>query len=584
MRLVGPNCLGVLNTDPAIGLNATFAPNAPPIGHIAFLSQSGAMGIAVIDEIRALGIGLSSFASVGDKADLSSNDFLSFWEHDTATEVVLLYLESFGNPRKFSRIARRVARRKPIVVVKGGRSGAGAQAAGSHTGALLSASDATVQALFEQAGVIPTDTLGELFDVAMLLASQPPPRGPRVGIVSNGGGLGILCADACDAAGLDVVALPDELANALRTGALEGASLRNPVDLLAAATPEHFEHAIRLLGASGAVDAVIALYVPPMISDPVEIARAIRRGATDVPLAAVLAMADPPLAELDDGSTQIPAFRFPENAARAVARAAAYGRWLAEPDEPTPVSDADVLAGASIVARALERGPGWLEPDEVAALLDAHRIPRPAQVVVSDVDGAAAAIGAVGAPVALKAVAPGLVHRTDAGAVVVGLRDEITLRHASEAMAADVAASGYDLTGFVVQAMAPAGVEMLVGVVADPMFGSVVACAAGGTAAEVLGDSAVRLGPLTTRTAGKMLRSLRTFPLLEGFGVRHAVTSLRWRICWCVCRRSPRPIPRAAEIECNPVVVGASGVLAVDARARVQSPPSRAPEPALPAT
>jgi acyl-CoA synthetase (NDP forming) len=587
MRLVGPNCLGVLNTDPAVSLDASFAPGDPPPGGVAFLSQSGALGIAVIDAVRELGLGLSSFVSIGDKADLSGNDFLAYWERDPGTDVILLYLESFGNPRKFSRVARRVARRKPIVAVKGGRSAAGAHAAGSHTGALLAASDSTVQALFEQAGVIPTDTLGELFDVATLLSAQPAPRGRRVGILSNGGGLGILCADACAAAGLEVVALGAGLRRELRGELLAGAALGNPIDLLAAASPDHFERTVRALARSGEVDAVIAIYVPPMVSEPPEVAAAVRRaaGAGGVPVVAVMAMADPPLDALADGALRVPAFRFPENAARAVARAARYGAWLEAGEEAAPAVEADALGAASVLATALERGPGWLEPAEVAALLDAYRIPRPAQLDAGDPEAAAAAARALGGPVALKAVAPGLVHRTDAGAVTPGLRTPAEVRAEAEAMAARVRAGGRDATGFVVQRMAPAhGVEMLAGVVADPVFGPVVACAAGGTAAEVLGDSAVRLGPLTRRGAAEMLRSLRTFALLDGFrgAPRCDVASLEELLLRLSALAEAHP--EVAEVECNPAIVGPEGTLAVDARVRVQPPRSARPEPALPPT
>ncbi|MDX6701429.1 MAG: hypothetical protein QOF26_1655, partial [Baekduia sp.] len=253
MRLVGPNCLGVLNTDPAVRLNATFAPAQPPAGRVGFLSQSGALGIAVIEAAAGLGIGISSFASVGDKADLSGNDFLSYWEQDDRTDIVLLYLESFGNPRKFSRVARRVAARKPVIAVKGGRTRAGARGAGSHTGALLAASDSVVDALFHQAGVVRTDTLGELFDVASMLARQPPPTGSRVGIVTNGGGLGILCADACEAAGLEVPETPADVTDALRGVVPAEAALGNPVDLLATASPEQFAAAIDGFAGSSAV-------------------------------------------------------------------------------------------------------------------------------------------------------------------------------------------------------------------------------------------------------------------------------------------------------------------------------------------
>jgi acyl-CoA synthetase (NDP forming) len=583
MRLVGPNCLGVMSTDPHIRLDASFAPRRPPPGRVAFLSQSGALAIAAADTARERELGLSSFVSVGNKADLSGNDFLAYWEGDPRTAVVLLYLESFGNPRKFARVARRVARTKPIAVVKGGRSAAGLQAAGSHTGALLAGSDATVQALFEQAGVIPTDTLGELFDVATLLADQPAPAGPRVGIVTNGGGLGILCADACAAAGLDVAALPEAVQRDLGATVAAGAGLRNPIDLLAAATPAQFEATVAALGASGSVDAVIAIYVPPMISDPGDVAAAILRGAgrAGVPVAAVLAMADPPRDARAGDGVRVPCFRLPENAAGAVARAARYGAWRAGPPDDDAGIEGEAGVAAAIVAGALARGPGWLEPEETAALLDAYGIARVVQRTVPSVRAAAAAAREIGFPVALKAVAPGLVHRTDAGAVQIGLRSAAAIAREGAAMRARLARSGIRVTGFVVQAMAPIGVEMLAGVVADPTFGPVVACAAGGTSVELLGDSAIRLTPLGRRRAGEMVRSLRTFPLLDGYRGAprcdsEALVDLLVRL-----GALAEAHPEVAEIECNPVMVHPGGAVAVDARARVQQSPPRLPEPAL---
>jgi len=599
MRLVGPNCLGVIDTDPAVRLDASFAPTQPPPGHVAFLSQSGALGIAVIDTARELGIGLSSFVSVGDKADLSGNDFLSFWEQDDATDVVLLYLESFGNPRRFSRVARRVGRSKPIVAVKGGRSSAGAAAAGSHTGALLAGSDATVQALFRQAGVIATDTLGELFDVAALLSVQPAPRGPRVGIVTNGGGLGILCADACAAAGLDVVGLPASVRDRLARELRPGAAVRNPVDLLAAATPAEFERAIATVGASGAVDAVIALYVPPMVSDPPEIAAAIvaGAGAAGVPVAAVMTMADAPREPFAD---RLPVFRFPEDAARAVGRAARYGAWLTEPaDDPVPALDADTDRAAAAIARGLAEtaaapapagaatdaatgsAGGWLGPELVAELLDAYGIARPPQRIVASARAAGAAARELGGAVALKAIADGLVHRTDAGAVAIGLASPTAVERAASAMRRRLTAAGATVRGFLVQAMAEPGVELLTGVVADPVFGPVVACAAGGTRAELEADSAVRLTPLGPREAAAMVRELRCFPLLDGFrGAPRcdiaAVEGLLQRLAALADVH-----PEIAEIECNPLVVTPSGAVAVDARVRVAPAPERLPEPAL---
>ncbi len=578
MRLVGPNCLGVMNTDPAIGLNATFGPVQPPRGRVAFMSQSGALGIAIVDALQEEGIGLSSFVSVGNKADLSGNDLLAYWDRDAETDVILLYLESFGNPRRFSRVARDVASRKPIVAVKGGRSPVGARAAGSHTGALLAASDATVDALFAQAGVVRTETLGELFDVAGLLAAQPPPAGPRVGVVTNGGGLGILCADACEAAGLDVVATPDAVQHALRVGLPAGAAVANPLDLLASASAAQFALAVDDLAASGAVDSIIVLYVPPLVTDPEAIAVAVREAADRAPIPVIAVFAMPQAPEPVRG---LPCFRFPEDAARALGRAARYGAWRSAPTGRIPALEVDDAAAAAIIARALGRGPGWLAPQEAIALLDCYGVTQPGYAVVADGAAAAALARRWRRPIALKGIADGLVHRSDAGAVEAGLAGARTIERAAEAMTARMQAAGYEPTGFLVQEMAPRGVELLVGAVADPTFGPVVAVAAGGTAAELLGDTALRLTPLTDRDAHDVVRELTTFPLLDGY--RGAKTADVAAVEQVLLRMSAlmEAHHEIAEIECNPLIVSPDGALAVDVRARVERAATRTPEPSL---
>ena len=566
MRLVGPNCLGVMNTDPAVALNVTFGPVPAPRGRVAFMSQSGALGIAIVDAMREEGIGLSSFVSVGNKADLSGNDFLAYWDRDETTDVILLYLESFGNPRRFSRVARDVASRKPIVAVKGGRSAVGARAAGSHTGALLAASDATVDALFARSGVIRTDTLGELFDVAGLLAAQPPPAGPRVGVVTNGGGLGILCADACQAAGLEVVPTPHSAQETLRAELPEGAAVGNPLDLLASASAEQFGRAIDVVASSGAVDAIVVLYVPPLVTDPEAVAIAVRAAAdrASVPVIAVFAMPEAPVPVRG-----LPCFRFPEDAARALGRAARYGAWRDTPAGRVPELDVDDAAAAAVIATALGRGAGWLAPDEAGALLTCYGIAQPPHATVADAAAAVALARRWKCPIALKGIAEGLVHRSDAGAVATGLHGAQTIKRAAAAMIASMEAAGYRPDGFLVQAMAAPGVELLVGAVADETFGPVVAVAAGGTAAELLGDTALRLTPMTDRDAHDVVRELQTFPLLDGY--RGAPPADVAAVEQTLLRLSAlmEAHHEIAEIECNPLLVSADGVVAVDVRARV---------------
>ena len=582
MRLVGPNCLGILNTDPAVRMNATFAPSFPPAGGMGFLSQSGALGLAMIDYAGALGVGLSSFVSNGNKADVSGNDLLQYWEEDERTTLIGLYLESFGNPRKFARIARRVARHKPVLAVKAGRSVAGARGTSSHTGALISGSDVTVDALFRQAGVIRADTLPELLDVAKLLSSAPVPRGPRVGIVTNAGGLGILCADACEAAGLEVPVLPGSLQDELRTFLPPTAGISNPVDMIATSGADEYRQTVAAIARSGAVDSLVAIYIPPLVTTAADVAAGIRAGVDEaagaVPIVAVFTSGEGAPAELGGG---VPEFAFPEDAARAIARASSYGSWLGrDPGSVPAFADTDGDRAAGLLAAALADGPRWLEPDEVAALLDCYGIPVPPWRLAPDAAAAGEAAEAIGGAVALKAVAEGLLHKTDVGAVELGLSGAAAVAQAAERMAARVAEEGHALRGFLVQRMVEPGVEMIVGVVHDPSFGPVVACGGGGVTAEAMRDVAVRITPLTDRDAAEMIESLRTHRLLSGWrGAPPAdVPALQ-----DVVLRLGALVERHAEVveaDLNPVVVSPSGALVVDARVRVEP---AAPRPAWPA-
>jgi len=379
IRIVGPNCLGVINTAPSISLNATFATRPALPGSVGFMSQSGGLGVAIIEAASKLGLGLSSFVAVGNKADLSGNDMLSYWEQDPSTSVALLYLESFGNPRKFARLAPRFARHKPLLAVKSGRSAAGVRATESHTGTLLAESDVTVDALFEQAGVIRTDTLHELFAVAQLLTTQPIPRGDRVAIITNAGGPGAMCADACQADGVDVPVLPVELQQRLSAFLPAGASVSNPVDMLSLATPDDYGHAVQTLINSDACDAILTIFVPSLSTTAAEVAVAIRKVAQARPpvaLAAVFMTQEPPPDELRSADTQVPGYEFPEDAARAVALAAKHGRWRARPQSPRqPLPGIQLERAAALISAQLADGPAWMSPTRVSELFACYGLP-----------------------------------------------------------------------------------------------------------------------------------------------------------------------------------------------------------------
>jgi acetyl coenzyme A synthetase (ADP forming)-like protein len=570
LRLVGPNCIGVVNT--AVNLNATFSPAAPVRGRIAMLSQSGALGIVLLERSARMGLGISSFVSVGNKADLSGNDLLQYWEDDPDTDVVLLYLESFGNPRKFARIARRVSRRKPMVAVKSGRSSAGARAASSHTAAMASP-DVAVDALFLQAGVIRVDTLDELFDLAQLFGAGARPAGPGVAILGNSGGPGILAADACTAAGLAVPRLSDETQAALRAVVDPKAAVTNPVDLVASATAAVYEQALGIVLADPSVDDVIVISTPTFAAPSADVADAVCRVAASNDKTVVgCFLAAPQLAPTRRAGPEergVPIFGTPEPAVRALARAVAHAEWCRRPTGVLRALDGfDAVGARAVVEGHLGAEPegGWLPATAVRAVLDAAGIRTVPTEAVGDADEAAGAARRVGFPVALKAAGPDLVHKSDVGGVQLGLasEDEVRDRYAEMARAL-----GGRMSGAVVQPMADPGVEMIVGVVHDPSFGPLVMLGMGGVATELLADRSFRILPVTDLDAAELVRSLRTSPLLFGHRGSSPVAVDALEDAVQRVARLAGIVPEIVELDLNPLTVSPSGAVAVDARIRV---------------
>ncbi len=583
MRLIGPNCLGILDTRPQRGLNVTFAPNSPRPGNVAFATQSGALGLALIDFAASRALGVSSFASLGNRADVTANDLIEFWEEDDSTRLVLAYIESFTDPRRFARVARRVGRRKPLVVVKSGRSASGARAASSHTGALLAASDRTTDALFEQSGVIRAGTLAELLDVASLLSSQPLPPGPRVGIVTNAGGPAIMCADACEAAGLEVPELPRELREQLAAFLPAEASCANPVDMIATASAAQYRRAIGTLGAWEGVDALIAIFIRPLQTASGDVAAAVEAAAAElpreIPVQAVF-MTPAESAEIA-AAARLPTYLFPEDAAAALAKVARHARWRERPQPPPATfAEAREAEAAAILAQALAAGRDWLDAGECARLLDCYGVAMPEALFAESPAAAGAAAAELGGRVALKAHGPAILHKSELGAVRAGLRGQKEVAAAAREMDARLGAAGLERDSFLVQRMVEGGVELLVGVASDPVFGPVLAVGAGGTAVELLGDVAVRVCPLSAADGAEMVRSLAIFPLLTGF--RGAPPADLEALSKLVLRGGARAAahPESAELDLNPVIAGPAGALAVDARVRIAPPrPGRRPWP-----
>jgi acetyl coenzyme A synthetase (ADP forming)-like protein len=573
MRLVGPNCFGVINTNPAVSMNATFAPETPIAGPVAFASQSGGLGIAILGEAAGRGLGLSSFVSMGNKADVSGNDLLQWWEQDDATRVILLYLESFGNPRKFSRIARGVGRNKPIVAVKSGRSQAGTRAASSHTAALAS-SDRAVDALFRQTGVVRVETIEELFDVSEVLAHQPVPDGRRITIVGNAGGPGVLAADACISHGLEVPEHSPELQSVLADLLPPGASVRNPIDLAAAATAQSFTQALDVLLGSDEVNAVIVIFTPPLVTRADDVARAVvasvdaaslKEGTKPVVASFLGAAAARPI--LHGASRPVPCFAYPENAARALAHAAAYGEWRARSLGVVPdLDDTRPNDARRLLAAACPSGSGWVTGAEALGVLATYGIGVIPTIRVGSSQDAESEARRLGVPVVLKAWGPGLVHKSDVGGVRLALAGPEAVRGAFEEMAL---ALGDSMEGAVIQPMVSGGVETIVGFVQDADFGPQIVFGLGGTAVELLGDVVSRLAPLTDLDARDMVLGLRGTPLLLGYRGSEPVDTEALEDVVLRIGRLAEDLPEIVEVDCNPVIATASGALTVDARLRV---------------
>jgi acetate---CoA ligase (ADP-forming) len=557
-RLIGPNCLGIWSA--AMSLNATFAPRAFPAGSIGFSSQSGALGLALLERAKERGLGFSSFVSIGNKADVSTNDLLEWWEDDPETSLVLLYVESFGNPRKFARSARRLARTKPILAMKSGTSGAGSRAASSHTAA-LAGSEAAVDALFRQAGVIRAQTLVELVDVAGLLQSQPVPAGNRVAVVTNAGGLGILCADACETAGLELPELEEATQAALREVLPAEAAVRNPVDLLGSATGASYAATLPIVLADPGVDAVIALFVPPVAIDEEAVGEAITAaagGSDDKPLlCAFLSARGAP------STLRVPFFAYPEAAAAALGRAAERSAWLRRPAGTVPELDVD-RAAATAVAALGDAEERWLEPLETRALLQAYGIPVVEQEVASGPPEAAEAAARLGFPVVVKTALAGA-HKTERGGVALDLEDEAAVWEAATRIGGPV----------LVQRQVSGGAELLAGVVQDPTFGPLVAFGPGGVLAELIGAAGFRLAPLTDVDARELVVTGKAGRLVAGFRGRPAADASALVDVLLRLSRLAEDLPEVAELDLNPVLALPERCVAVDARVRIARPARR---------
>lgn len=576
MRMIGPNCMGVINAEPEYSMDATFSPTPASYGALAFASQSGALGVAILNVAQSLKLGFTQFVSMGNKANVSSNDMLLYWENDPRTRIIALYLESFGNPRRFVEITRRVTKKKPVLVVKSGRTVAGARAASSHTGA-LAASEVAIDAVLEACGVSRSDTIEELFDLASALASQPLPKGDRVAILTNAGGPAIMATDAVIQQGLRLAELSPRTKRRLGAFLPAEASLGNPVDMIASASDVNYGRAAKILLADRGVDAVLVINVTPVLYGP--------RSVWDALMAATAGATKPVLSvfmaneEFYDEARSMPIhppiYRFPEPAARVLAEMWKIGRWQKKPRGTFRRYRIAAAKIAPVLARRRRRGGGYLDPDEAFSVLAAAGIPVARPVFVRRESRLLSAARKVGYPLVLKAAGEKIVHKSDVGGVATGIRDERELAAALARMKAELARHGAaeDLEGYILQREAR-GRELVVGATNDPRIGPLVMFGLGGRYVEVFKDVKFVLPPVTREEVLESLAKLKAGTLLSGVrgepaGDREFLVEAILRVCQLVT-----DFPEIAEMDVNPLFVSSRGRggLAVDVRIRVAAP------------
>lgn len=521
MRMIGPNCFGVLNTASNISMNATFSKAQPLKGKVGFMSQSGALGEAILGYANELNLGFSMFASVGNKADVSGNALLQYWRDDPQTEVILLYLESFGNPQEFTQIAREMARKKPIVAVKAGRTDAGAKAVSSHTG-VLAGIDVGTDALFEQCGVLRVTSIDELFDTAVALSNQPLPRGDRIAVITNAGGPGILATDAVVSLGMRMAQFEDKTLKLLKENLPAVASVNNPVDVIAAGGPDSYRIAMDAVLSDDNVDAVIVIFVPPVVVDH----RAVINGIIEMiekhkndktVLGCFMAVPSGVAGSEEMVKHKIPIYTFPESAAKAMASLVRHRKWIDRPESETVTFQVDGGRVAGIIDAAVKLKRSTIVGGKALDLLDAYGINVARSIRAKTQQEAKKAASKLGFPVVMKIDDPEVLHKTDVGGVSTDLRTETEVAKAFEAMKKAFGRSKDGFAGVIIQEMAQGGVETIIGMHQDPSFGPLIMFGLGGVYVEVMKDVTFKIHPVSAFDAEDMIKSIKGYPLLTGF-------------------------------------------------------------------
>lgn len=520
MRMVGPNCFGVINTADDIRFDSTFSDVLPVKGKTAFVSQSGAIGAAIINLLKDLKIGFSQFVSIGNAADIKTEDLLDYWKDEPHTEQVLLYMETISDPPRFSRLAKEVSKKKPVVAIKSGRSAAGASAASSHTGSLAGA-DLAADALLKQAGVIRVTSVNEMFEVAQAFENCALPEGKRVAVVTNSGGPGIMATDAICEIGLEMAPVAESTKEYMRSYLSSAASVKNPIDMIASAPIEYYEKTIIALINDPNVDAIMVIFVPLLGINPMDVTHSLMKLKEQYPIKPIVAimMAESNYyRELNDIETNIPFYRYPETGANALAKLYAQHEWMNRPEGKEPSYSVDRNKSAGIIAKALKEGRSQLTTLESIDVLEAYGIRTCKYAFASNVDEAAAEANRIGYPVVMKITSTKISHKTEIGGVIVGINSEEQLRDEYRALIDRLAGKGLAdaLDGVIIQEMVKGSREMVCGIATDPQYGHLLMFGLGGIFVETLKDVAFRVNPVTDIDVSEMVRSVKAYKILQG--------------------------------------------------------------------
>ncbi len=569
--MVGPNCMGAFNTDPEVKLNATFARSAPRRGPIGFISQSGAMGAAVLDYAGERSIGFSKFISIGNKSDVDENDALAAFANDDEVGVIALYLENFEDSARFREVCSRATRAKPVVVLKAGRSEAGARAASSHTGA-LAGSDTAVDALLRSCGALRVGSIDELLNVGKFLSVPRRPGGRRLALVTNAGGPGVIATDEFERSGFVFPSLAEETVAGLESGLPPEAACTNPCDILPGSGAEGYRVAVESITGDPNVDALVVLFLPPVMVKTKWVVEAIKPACEGSPIPVIglfMGSGDVPADAAELEEIGVPVFNSAPEIAQGLVAARRYRRWL----EREPVEPSRFEADAEIARAVLSKADGWIEAADAYALLNAYGVTAARSVQIEPDGNVAAAAQGLRYPLVMKIVSPDILHKSEVGGVELGIADRDDLLRRREKMLERVRGAQPEaaIEGLLLQEMAAGGVEMIVGIKREPGFGPLVMCGLGGVYVEVLEDVAFALAPLASDEPGRMLGRLRSAPILEG--VRGARGIDRKAVAETIARVAQLAVdfPAIGQLDINPLMAGPDGCLAVDVRISVST-------------